>query len=75
MREANRALVLGGGGVTGIAWQIGVHCGLRRAGVVLGDADTIIGTSAGSVAGIVLAAGVDLEMAAAQQRKDVPARS
>ncbi|MDI6102669.1 patatin-like phospholipase family protein [Actinoplanes sp. NEAU-A12] len=68
-----RALVLGGGGVTGIAWEIGVLCGLHRAGVRLGEADTIIGTSAGSVVGTLLASGGDLEMAAAQQEKDVPA--
>lgn len=68
-----RALVLGGGGVIGIAWEIGVLCGLHRAGVRLGEADTIIGTSAGSVVGTVLAAGTDLEMAVAQQEKAVPA--
>ena len=68
-----RALVLGGGGVTGIAWEIGVLCGLRRAGVSLGEADTIIGTSAGSVVGTVLAAGTDLEMAVAEQQKEAAA--
>ncbi|MFC4070106.1 patatin-like phospholipase family protein [Actinoplanes subglobosus] len=68
----SRILVLGGGGVTGIAWHLGVLCGLARAGVTLGDADTIIGTSAGSVVGTLLAAGVDVETAVAQQR-EVPA--
>jgi len=46
-----RALVLGGGGVTGIAWELGILQGLREAGLDLTDADTIIGTSAGSVVG------------------------
>ncbi len=50
-----RALVLGGGGVTGIAWELGMLEGLRRGGVALGDADTIIGTSAGSVVGVRVA--------------------
>jgi NTE family protein len=46
-----RALVLGGGGVTGVAWELGVLEGLRRSGVDLSTADTVIGTSAGSVVG------------------------
>ncbi|BCY10843.1 patatin-like phospholipase family protein [Actinoplanes sp. L3-i22] len=66
-----KALVLGGGGVTGIAWHLGLLCGLRRAGVPLGDADTIIGTSAGSVVGTLVAAGVDLEAAVALQEQEV----
>ncbi|GAA2707432.1 patatin-like phospholipase family protein [Actinoplanes palleronii] len=71
-----KALVLGGGGVTGIAWHLGLLCGLKRAGVTLSDADTIIGTSAGSVVGTVVAAGIDLEAAVAQQEQEVaPARS
>jgi NTE family protein len=68
-RIVSRILVLGGGGVTGIAWHLGLLCGLARAGVPLDGADTIIGTSAGSVVGTLLAAGVDLEAAVAQQRE------
>ncbi|WP_426247480.1 patatin-like phospholipase family protein [Nocardioides sp. LHG3406-4] len=56
-----RALVLGGGGVTGIAWMIGVLTGLQREGVDLTDADTVIGTSAGSVVGAQLTSGQRLE--------------
>lgn len=55
------ALVLGGGGVAGIAWEAGVVDGLRRAGTDLGAADLIVGTSAGSVVGTVLRQGADLE--------------
>jgi NTE family protein len=66
-----KALVLGGGGVTGIAWHLGLLCGLQRAGVPLGGADTIVGTSAGSVVGTLLAAGVDLEAAVALQDQEV----
>lgn len=47
----SRALVLGGGGATGIGWLTGFIWGLRDDGVDLGIADTVIGTSAGSVVG------------------------
>jgi NTE family protein len=52
-----RALVLGGGGVTGVAWETGVLAGLAEAGVDLADADLLVGTSAGSVVGAQLATG------------------
>lgn len=54
---ARRALVLGGGGITGIAWEIGLLHGLARAGVDLTDADLVVGTSAGSVVGALLRCG------------------
>jgi len=44
-----RALVLSGGGVTGIAWELGVIAGQADAGVdVTAAADLIVGTSAGA---------------------------
>jgi NTE family protein len=52
-----RAVILGGGGVAGIAWETGVLNGLAATGVDLARADAIIGTSAGSFAGAHLAAG------------------
>lgn len=55
-----RALVLGGGGITGIAWELGVLHGLAEAGVDLGAADLVVGTSAGSVVGAQLRSGVGL---------------
>jgi NTE family protein len=55
-----RALVLGGGGVTGVAWEIGLLAGLAERGVDLTDADLVVGTSAGSVVGADLASGVSL---------------
>lgn len=58
----SRALVLGGGGVTGVAWELGVLEGLRRAGVDLTGAGTVIGTSAGSVVGTRITTG-DLSVA------------
>src|ERR1700734_599073 len=56
---ASRALVLGGGGVTGVAWEIGVLAGLAARGVALSAADLLVGTSAGSVVGALLAWGAD----------------
>ncbi|MCD2196335.1 patatin-like phospholipase family protein [Actinomycetospora endophytica] len=53
-----RAVVLGGGGVTGIAWEAGVARGLWAHGIDLTAADTFVGTSAGSVVATQLAAGV-----------------
>ncbi|PVZ14314.1 patatin-like phospholipase family protein [Actinomycetospora cinnamomea] len=55
-----RALVLGGGGLAGIAWEVGVLVGLAEAGVNLSLADRVVGTSAGSVVGALLTTGVDL---------------
>lgn len=62
-----RALVLGGGGVAGIAWATGIAAGLARQGVDIGKADVFIGTSAGSVVGAQLASGVGAETLLAQQ--------
>jgi NTE family protein len=58
------ALVLGAGGITGVAWQIGLVIGLRRQGVDLGEVDRIVGTSAGALTGTLLATGVEPELAA-----------
>lgn len=52
-----RALVLGGGGPVGIAWEAGLLAGLAEGGVTLADADYIMGTSAGSVVGALIAMG------------------
>ena len=61
MSDQRTALVLGGGGITGIAWEIGLLAGLADAGVDLAGADLVVGTSAGSVVGAQLATGEDLE--------------
>ena len=52
-----RALVLGGGGITGIAWETGLIAGLAALDIDLAAADVIIGTSAGSVVGTDIASG------------------
>ena len=55
-------LALGGGGVVGLSWELGVLDGLRRAiGVDPVDAATIVGTSSGSVIGARLRKGVPLD--------------
>jgi NTE family protein len=51
----SRALVLGGGGPVGRAWEIGLVDGFAGQGIDLGTADLIIGTSAGAVVGAQLA--------------------
>lgn len=58
---ASRALVLGGGGIVGIAWETAVLKGMRDAGLDPAAADLIAGTSAGSIVGAQLAAGRSLD--------------
>jgi NTE family protein len=60
-----RGVVLGGGGIAGVAWEAGIVIGLRRAGVELSSADVIVGTSAGSIVGSHVAFGTDLQALAA----------
>jgi len=62
-----RSVVLGGGGVVGIAWEAGVIAGLAERGVRLAQADEVIGTSAGSLVGAWLAGGRDFGALAAAQ--------
>ncbi len=54
---ATRALVLGGGGPVGVAWESGLAAGLAEEGIVLAESEIIIGTSAGSIVGSQLALG------------------
>jgi NTE family protein len=56
-----RGVVLGGGGIAGVAWEAGIVIGLRQAGVDLSSADVIVGTSAGSIVGSHVAFGTDLQ--------------
>lgn len=60
-----RALVLAGGGVAGIAWEIGVLRGLADADRTLAEAimgaDLVIGTSAGSAVAAQITSGTPIE--------------
>ena len=72
-------MVLGGGGVAGIAWTVGLLAGLAESGRDVTGADLIIGTSAGSVVAAQLGSGLGFdEMFARQvdpalQAKEIPA--
>jgi NTE family protein len=69
------ALVLGAGGITGVAWQLGVLIGLRQEGVDATGVDRIVGTSAGAVTGALVATGVEPERAAViEEFVDTPIR-
>lgn len=59
-RSVGRALVLGGGGILGTAWLVGLIAGLRKDGVDLAEAELIVGTSAGAIVGTLAARGGDL---------------
>jgi NTE family protein len=65
MPVAKRALVLAGGGVAGIAWEIGVLRGIAdespATAKLLLDSDVLVGTSAGSAVGAQLGSGLRLD--------------
>ena len=55
----NVALVLGGGGAAGQAWQIGIIAGLAEAGLDLTEAaDLVVGTSSGSTTAAQVRSGI-----------------
>jgi NTE family protein len=55
-----RALVLGGGGLSGIAWETGVLAGLAAGGADVTEADFVLGTSAGATVAAQLGSGLSL---------------
>ncbi|MCG3749823.1 patatin-like phospholipase family protein [Amycolatopsis sp. Poz14] len=63
----SRALVLGGGGVAGIAWATGLLTGLAEAGQDVTDVDMLIGTSAGAAVAAQLGSGLPLPQLYARQ--------
>ena len=70
---APHALVLGGGGLAGIAWEVGVLVGLADEGVDVTGASRVQGTSAGAVVGALIATGTDLA-ALHERHGEVPGR-
>jgi NTE family protein len=67
-----KAVVLSGGGTAGAAWMLGLITALRDDGVNLGDADLIVGTSAGARTGAQLATGVLDQVAEMYRRSTLP---
>jgi NTE family protein len=72
-----RALVLGGGGVAGIAWETGILCGIAdespSAARALLDSDLLLGTSAGSAVAAQLGSGRSLDDLFARQVQEASA--
>jgi NTE family protein len=62
---------LAGGGVTGIAWELGVVAGLAEEGVDVRIADVVFGTSAGSAVAAQITSGAPLDELVARQRDPV----
>jgi NTE family protein len=75
----DQALVLGGGGVAGIAWMTGLLAGLADAGQDVTGADLVIGTSAGASVAAQLGSGLSLgdlyarQVDPALQSREIPA--
>jgi NTE family protein len=69
---AERALVLGGGGLSGIAWETGVLAGLAAGGADVTAAGFMLGTSAGATVAAQLGSG--LPLSDLFERQTVPAR-
>src|SRR6478735_6444526 len=63
--------VFGGGGVGGIAWQIGMLAGLHDEGVEIDADDALLGTSAGAVVAAQLGSGESVEALYERQRAGV----
>ena len=72
MAAQKPTLVLGGGGVSGIAWETGILTGLEAGGVDVRDIETILGTSAGSAVGAQLGSTLTLTELYARQRAGSP---
>ena len=72
-----RALVLGGGGVAGIAWETGILLGIAdespAAAAALLDSDVLLGTSAGSAVVAQISSGLDLAELFARQVSETSA--
>lgn len=58
---------MGGGGVTGVAWELGLLAGLAEAGIDPTAADLYVGTSAGSVVAAQVTSGTPIEELYARQ--------
>lgn len=72
-----RALVLGGGGVAGIAWETGILRGIAdespSAAQALLDSDVLVGTSAGSAVAAQIGSGLRIDELFTRQIRDYSA--
>jgi NTE family protein len=64
---SGQGLVLGGGGIAGVAWTTGLLTGLAERGQDLTGADLFVGTSAGSVVAAQVTSGTPLQELYARQ--------
>jgi NTE family protein len=58
--SGRKSIVLGGGGIAGIAWEIGYLAGLEVQGLDVSQADLLVGTSAGATVAAQLTSGRSL---------------
>jgi NTE family protein len=70
-KHPTKALVLGGGGITTTAWELGLIVGLHDGGAEVTDADVVVGTSAGAIVGAQITSSLSLEELYALQLKPV----
>jgi len=73
MTIPSKALVLSGGGHAGAAWMAGLISALQEQGTDLGEADLIVGTSAGARTGAQLATGVINQAVGMYRHGGIPA--
>ena len=62
MKKNKKAVVLGGGGHFGIAWELGYLRGLEEGGLPIREADIFVGTSAGSQASVIVTSDKDWDL-------------
>src|SRR2546422_1775273 len=64
------ALVLSGGALLGVGWELGVLRGMQDGGVDTGGFAKVIGTSAGAMVGAIAASGAPLTAVAPNEERD-----
>src|SRR2546422_9108981 len=64
------ALVLSGGALLGVGWELGVLRGMQDGGVDTGGFAKVIGTSAGAMVGAIAASGAPLTAVAPTEERD-----
>jgi len=70
MPMTRTALVLSGGALLGVGWELGILRGLQDGGVDIGGFAKVIGTSAGAMVGALSASHAPLEAVAPNEERD-----